>query len=104
MRAPLLLAGAGGVLVLVGLLGTAGALAGLAAILIGAAWSAPGAPHGEGEGLNWWALLAAGAGLCLLGVPLGLASETIGGLIAALGAGCAVIAAIFGWPSQPASG
>jgi hypothetical protein len=99
VRAPLLLAGAGGVVVLVGLLGTAGAFTGLAAIVIGAGWSAPGAPHGEGEGLNWWGLLAAGAGLCLLGVPLGLATETVGGLLAAVGAGLAVIGAIFGWPA-----
>lgn len=85
-------------MLLVGLLGTTGAFIGLGAILIGTAWSAPGAPHGEGQGRNWWALLAAGAGLCLVGVPLGLATETIGGLFAAVGAGLAVIGAIFGWP------
>src|ERR671918_1542037 len=70
LRAWLLLAGLGAAIVLIDLLGTAGALAGLGAVLAGTVLSAPAAPPPGGEGFNWWAVLAAGAGLLLVGVPL----------------------------------
>ena len=97
MRVELLLAGAGAIVILIGLFGAAGAFAGLAAIVLGMVVSAPEAPQGGGEGVNWWALLAAGAVFCLVGVPLALVTETVGGLIAGLGAALTIIGVVFGW-------
>jgi hypothetical protein len=86
--------------VLVDLFGTAGALAGLGAVLTGTVLSAPAAPLPGGEGLNWWAMLAAGAGLLLVGVPVGLVLEGLGGLLAAIGAVLALVAVVLGFPEQ----
>jgi hypothetical protein len=97
LRAPLLIAGAGALVLLVGLFGDAGAFAGMAAILIGTALSAPSAPRSGGGETNWWALLALGAGLALVGVPVGLAAEGLGGVIAAAGAAMAVVAVALAW-------
>jgi hypothetical protein len=98
LRAVLLIAGLGAVAVLVGLLGTAGAFAGVGLMLLGTLLSAPTAPRpGRGE-VNWWALLAAGTALALAGVPLGLALETPGGLLAGLGGVLVVVAVALGLP------
>lgn len=98
LRAALLIAGIGAVVILVDLLGSAGALAGLGLILLGTLLSAPAAP-GPGRGdVNWWALLAAGAALALVGVPLELALETPGGLLAGIGGALVVIAVALGLP------
>jgi hypothetical protein len=98
LRVALLIAGLGAVLVLVDLFGTPGALAGVGLMALGTVLSAPGAPTpGRGE-VNWWALLAAGAALALIGVPLGLALETPGGLLAGLGGVLDVISVALGLP------
>jgi hypothetical protein len=96
LRVALLIAGAGALVVLVDLFGTAGALCGLGAILVGTGLSASSAPRGGTGEVNWWALLAAGAVLALMGVPLGLALETLGGVLAAIGAALVVVAVALG--------
>ena len=96
LRASLLIAAAGGIAILVGLLGTAGDFSGLGAIALGTALSAPDAPGSGRGGANWWALLAVGCGLAAVGVPLELVAETPGGLLAGIGASLAVIAAALG--------
>jgi len=96
LRAALLVAGAGGIAILVGLAGTAGECAGLGAIAVGTVLAAP---PGRGRGTGgWWPLLAAGCALAAVGVPLALAAETPGGLLAGIGASLAVIAAALGLP------
>ncbi|MGZ8666041.1 MAG: hypothetical protein ACXWZM_02880 [Solirubrobacterales bacterium] len=98
LRVSLLIAGLGAVLVLVDLFGTASAFTGAGLMALGALLSAPAAPApGRGE-VNWWALLAAGAALALIGVPLGLALETPGGLLAGLGGVLVVISVALGLP------
>lgn len=67
-------------------------------MLAGTLLSAPEAPRPGGEGVNWWALLAAGTGLLLVGVPLGLALEGLGGLVGAVGAVLAIVAVALGFP------
>ena len=98
LRVVLLLAGAGAVVVLVDLLGNAGAITGAALMALGALLSASAAPRpGRGEA-NWWALLAAGAALAVIGVPLGLALEGLGGLLAGLGGVLVVAGVALGLP------
>ncbi len=98
LRALLLVAGAGAVLVLVDLLGTFGALAGLAAMIAGLVLSAVAAPRPGPGVVNWWSLLAVGTALVAVGIPLGLPLETIGGLTAAAGAALAVVAVALALP------
>jgi hypothetical protein len=98
LRASLLLAAAGGIVLLVGLLGTAGDFSGLGAIALGTAVSALDAPGRGRASANWWGLLAAGCLLTAVGVPLELVAETLGGLLAGIGASLAVIAAALGLP------
>ena len=61
--------------------------------------SAPAAPEPGARGLNWWALLAGGTALALIGVPLGLALEAPGGLLTAIGGGMAIVGVVFGYPT-----
>jgi hypothetical protein len=97
--AALLLAGAGAVLVLVRLAGTPGALIGLAAIVAGTVLAAPYAERRAAID-GWWNLLAVGALTVLAGTPLELVSDTIGGLITALGAILAAVAVALGLPAR----
>jgi hypothetical protein len=95
----LLAATVGAVVILLGLFGTAVSLIGLGAILAGTLLAAPAA---RGEAGGWWALLAAGAVLSVLGALLSTVSETIGGLIAVLGGVAVVTGAAIGFPLGPA--
>jgi hypothetical protein len=61
--------------------------------------TAPAAPPPEAEGVNWWALLAGGTVLALVGVPLELALEAPGGLLTAAGGGMALVGVAFGMPT-----
>jgi hypothetical protein len=98
LRAALVIAGLGAVVVLIDLVGDAGDFAGVGLMVLGTLLSASAAPRsGRGE-VNWWALLAAGSALALAGVPLGLVSETPGGLLAGLGGGLVVVAVALGLP------
>lgn len=98
LRAVLLVAGAGSVIVLVNLFGLAGSLAGLAAMAGGllASRSARGL-RGVAE-VDWWKLLGAGTALVAVGIPLGLLLDTPGGLLAAVGGAFGVIAVALALP------
>ncbi len=93
----LLLAGAGAVVVLLGVLGTGADMVGLAAIVVGTVLTAPA---GRREGNGWWSLLAAGMVLSVLGALLALATDSVGGLVALVGGIVVVTGAAFGFPSR----
>ena len=93
----LLLAAAGAVVILLGVLGTGADVAGLAAIVVGTVLTAPA---GRREGNGWWSLLAAGTVLSVLGALLALATDSVGGLIALIGGIVVITGAAFGFPSR----
>jgi hypothetical protein len=94
----LIAAVAGAVVILLGFIGTGAEAGGAAAILLAALFTAgPYSSGSPGAIVNWWRLLAAGAILAVVGVPLSLALETIGGLIAGAGAALALVGVAFGW-------
>ena len=88
----------GAALVLVDLLGLGGSIAGVVVMVLATAITAGSAPQRSADGVNWWRLLAAGTALALVGVPLSLGLETIGGLVAAAGAATFVVGAALGFP------
>ena len=96
-QSALLLAGAGAVAILLGVLGTGADVAGLAAIVVGTVLTAPA---GRREGNGWWSLLAAGSVLSVLGALLALATDSVGGLIALIGGIVVITGAAFGFPSR----
>ena len=98
LRAVLLVAGAGAVLVLVNLFGLAGSLVGLAGMAAGLLLARPArSRHGIAD-VDWWNLLGAGTVLVAVGVPIGLGLETLGGLVAGVGAAIGVIAVALALP------
>ena len=99
LQALLAVGGVGAALALIQLLGVAGGLAGVGLMVFAAVLTAPAAPRPEAEGINWWALLAGGAILALVGVPLELLLEAPGGLLTAIGGGMAMVGVAFGMPS-----
>jgi hypothetical protein len=88
----------GAALILIHLLGTGGDIAGFALMALATVLSAGSAPQRGADGVNWWALLLAGSALVLVGVPVGLGLETLGGLIAAAGAAVFVVGVALGFP------
>jgi hypothetical protein len=99
LQALLAIAGIGAALALIQLLGAAGGFAGVGLMIFATVLTAPAAPEPEAEGINWWALLAAGTALALVGVPLALLFEAPGGLLTAAGGGLALVGVAFGMPS-----
>jgi hypothetical protein len=99
LQALLAIAGIGAALALIQLLGVAGGLVGVGLMIVATILTAPAAPEPDAEGLNWWALLAGGTALALIGVPLGLALEAPGGLLTAIGGGMGMVGGVFGMPS-----
>ena len=99
LQALLVIGAIGAALALIGLLGIAGGLAGVGLMVFSTILSAPAAPEPGARGLNWWALLAGGTALALIGVPLGLVLEAPGGLLTALGGGMAIVGVVFGYPA-----
>ena len=99
LQALLVIGAIGAGLALIGLLGIAGGLAGVGLMVFSTILSAPAAPEPGARGLNWWALLAGGTALALIGVPLGLVLEAPGGLLTALGGGMAIVGVVFGYPA-----
>ena len=97
VQVALILAAAGAVMILLGILGTPADLIGLAAILLGTVLSAPA---GRAPGSGWWSLLAAGAALSVLGALLALASEGVGGLVALIGGVAVLAGSAFGFPER----
>jgi hypothetical protein len=99
LQALLVVGGVGAALALIQLLGVAGGLVGVGLLIICTVLTAPAAPEPEAEGINWWALIAGGTVLALIGVPLGLALDALGGLLTAIGGGLAMVGAAFGYPN-----
>jgi hypothetical protein len=99
LQALLVIGAVGAGLALVQLLGIAGSLVGVGLMAFSTVLSAPAAPEPGARGLNWWALLAGGTALALVGVPLGLVLEAPGGLLTAIGGGMAVVGVVFGYPT-----
>ena len=99
LQALLVIGGIGAALALIQLLGIAGGLVGVALMVFATVLTAPAAPEPGTRGLNWWALLAGGTALALVGVPLGLLLEAPGGLLTAIGGGMAIVGIAFGYPS-----
>ena len=93
----LLIAAVGAVVLIADLLGTAGTVAGLVAMAIGTVLAAPEIRVRPG---TWWNAMAAGTVLCLLGTLLGLATETIGGLLTVLGAVAVIASAALTLPLE----
>jgi hypothetical protein len=98
LQALLVIGAIGAALAMVQLLGIAGGLAGVALMAFSTVLSAPAAPEPGSRGLNWWALLAGGSALALIGVPLELLLEAPGGLLTAIGGGMAIVGVVFGYP------
>jgi hypothetical protein len=99
LQALLVIGAIGAGLALIQLLGLAGGLVGVALMAFSTILSAPAAPEPGARGLNWWALLAGGTALALIGVPLSLVLEAPGGLLTAIGGGMAIVGVVFGYPS-----
>jgi hypothetical protein len=99
LQALLVIGGIGAALALIQLLGVAGGLVGVGLMVICTILTAPAAPEQGSGGVNWWALIAGGTALALIGVPLGLALEAPGGLLTAIGGGMAMVGVAFGMPS-----
>ena len=100
LKVALVLAGLGAVALLLPLLGQEAGIAGLVAIIAGTVLSAPYAERPSGSIANWWPILAAGAVIALIGEPLSLAVETLGGLFTALGGVLVAVAVAFGFPAD----
>jgi hypothetical protein len=86
--------------VLIGLLGTAGDVCGLAAMIVGTVLAAPYSEQPGATVRGWWTMLAAGALIALAGAPLGLAVESLGGLLTVLGGVLVAIAVALGYPGR----
>jgi hypothetical protein len=100
LQALLAIGGIGAALALIQLLGIAGGLVGVGLMAFSTILTAPAAPEPGTRGLNWWALLAGGTALALLGVPLSLLLEAPGGLLTAIGGGLAIVGVAFGYPAS----
>ena len=98
LQAILVIGGIGAALELIQLLGTAGAVVGVVLLILCTIVTAPAAPEPGAGGLNWWALIAGGTLLAMIGVPLGLALEGPGGVLTAVGGGLAMVGVGFGYP------
>ncbi|CAN5498445.1 hypothetical protein BH20ACT15_BH20ACT15_13180 [soil metagenome] len=98
LRAVLLVAGAGAVLVLVNLFGLVGSLIGLAAMAGGLLLARPARARRGVADADWWTLLGAGAGLVAVGIAIGQVFETPGGLLVAIGGALGVIAVALALP------
>jgi hypothetical protein len=99
LQALLVIGAIGAGLALIQLLGLAGGLVGVGLMAFSTILSAPAAPEPGARGLNWWALLAGGTAIALIGVPLSLVLEAPGGLLTAIGGGMAIVGVVFGYPS-----
>ena len=98
LQALLVIGGIGAALTLIQLLGVAGGVVGVGLMAFCTILTAPAAPESDAGGVNWWALLAGGTALAIIGVPLGLALEGPGGVLTALGGGMAMVGVAFGMP------
>ena len=97
LTAALLLTAVGALLVLLGIFGTGVAVAGVCAAIAGTILAAPFADR-PGIVAGWWAMLGAGALLAAVGVGLGFAVESLGGLIRVLGGGLLAVGVALAYP------
>ena len=95
LQGALLIAGAGAIVLVTGLGGGVGQIAGLAAAALGTVLAAPAARGTEG---GWWNALVAGTLLCGAGAAISLLSDPVGGLLAVLGAVVVLAAAALSFP------
>jgi len=98
----LLIAALGAVLVLLGPFGSGFLLAGTACLAVGIIVAAPDARRPGPYLAEWWVVLAAGGFVCVAGFGLSFASDGLGGIIAAIGAVTALVAAALGLPPEEA--
>lgn len=98
LRAVLLAGGAGSVIVLVDLFGVIGLLLGLAAMAGALLASRPARSRRGVAEVDWWKLLGAGSLLVAVGIPLGLALETPGGVLVGVGGALGVVAVALALP------
>jgi hypothetical protein len=98
LQLALALAALGTLLVLVNLFGLGGRLAGVAAMIAGTVLAAPFSERG-GALERWWNLLAAGTLMALAGVVIGLAVESLGGLVLVAGGVLAAAAVALSFPA-----
>jgi hypothetical protein len=96
-RVPLALSAVGAVLALLDPAEPVGGLIGLGLMLVGAAAVAPLRRAGAD---GWPRLLLAGTALAAVGIPLALVVETLGGLLAAVGAAAVIAAVALGFPER----
>lgn len=94
----LVIAAAGAALLLIGVLGTVGEVAGLAAVILGTVLAAPYAEQPGAPVAGWWTMLAAGALVALVGAPIALAVESLGGLLTVLGGVLVAVGVALGYP------
>jgi hypothetical protein len=103
-RVSLALSAVGAVLALLDPGEPVGGLVGLGLMLVGAVALAPRRRAGAvGGDANWPRLLLAGTALAAVGIPLALVVETLGGLLAAVGAAAVIAAVALGFPERGAA-
>ena len=100
LKVALALGGAGAIVILLPLLGDGAAVGGLVAIVAATVLAAPYADRLEAPISSWWTLMAAGAVMALVGLPLALAVETLGGLLTAFGGILVAVAVAFALPGR----
>jgi hypothetical protein len=93
LRILLYLAGAGALIILLGLFGTIAAVIGLGMIVATTVLSAP-----AGRGHGWWTILAVGAAVSVFAALVALVASTIGGLLGVLGGILVLVGVTFGVP------
>ena len=93
LQISLALAGAGALLVLLGLFGTVAGVVGLGLMVAGTVLSAPYAPE-----RGWWGMLATGAAISVAAALIQIPLDTLGGLLAVLGGVLVLVAAALGLP------
>ena len=102
LQVALALGGAGAAVILIPLLGDGAAIGGLVADHRGhGARGALRRAAGSASG-GWWNMMATGAVLALIGLPLALAVETLGGLVTAFGGILVAVAVAFALPGRAA--
>ena len=100
LKVALALGGAGAVVILRPRLGDGAAVAGLVAVAAATVLAAPYAERPGAPLAPWWMLMATGAVLALIGLPLALAVETLGGLLTAFGGIFVAVAVAFALPGR----
>lgn len=84
---------------LTGLLGLPVEIAGVLVALIALLVTAQDARSGAGVGsVNWWNLILGGLVLWIVGIPVGLLIDSLGGILETSGAALCLVGSLFGLP------